>query len=352
MYPPAGVYSDSYSKDMSVVRTKLQWALLIGLFILLLALPHFISDYLTTFVTNMVIMIIAVQGINLLTGYCGQITLGQAAFMMVGGFTSAILTQRLGLSFWIALPCAALVTVAIGLFFALPSVRVKGLYLALSTLAAQFIIVWVVLLIPQLHAAQGFAAPPPRLWSIVIDSAQEFYYLTIIIGALMIFFAKSIVRTALGRAFIAIRDNDLAAEAAGINIFHYKMIAFGICSFYAGIAGSLFAHYLGWIGTESFTLMDSIWYVGMAIVGGLGSVVGPIFGVLLIAFLRQGVILGGTMLEAVLPLSASGMSSSLSIIAFGLVLVVVLIWEPRGLAHRWEIFKSSMRLWPFNYWWG
>ena len=350
MYPPAGLYSDSYAKDMSVVRTRLQWLLLVGLFILLFAIPQFTSSYWITFATTLIIILISVQGINILTGYCGQITLGQAAFMMVGGFTSAMLTNQLGLSFWIALPCSALLAVVIGIIFALPSVRVKGLYLALTTLAAQFILTWIIVNIPQFQAAQGLGAPAPSLFGMLLDTPQEFYYLTVVIGALMIFFAKNIARTGLGRAFIAIRDNDRAAKAAGINIFYYKLIAFAICSFYAGVAGSLYAHHLNWITVDGFSLMDSVWYIGMAIVGGLGSIVGPIFGVTFIVFLRQAILLAAPNLIEIMPFLSTGTISGLLMVVFGLVILMFLILEPRGLAHRWQVIKSSYRFWPFTHW--
>ena len=355
MYPPCGTYNDSYDKDMSIVRTKTQWSLLVAFLAFIFAFPFlpFVSGYIVSVLIDIAIVLIAVQGINIVTGYCGQITLGQAGFVMIGAYTSAIISNELGLSFWIALPVAGITATLLGLFFALPAVRVKGLYLALATLAAQFIIMWTLRYVPEMFGliwgAAGLRAPAPMLGSISLGSTTAFYYLAMSISVLMVFFAKSIVRSGLGRAFVAVRDNDKAAEAIGINIFYYKLIAFGICSFYGGIAGSLSAHYASWIGAESFHLMDSVWWIGMAIIGGLGSTVGPIFGVILLTILRQFMMIMGPKMEVSVPFLAPGAESGLIVLAFGVVILLFLLYEPRGLAHRWGIFKSQYRLWPFAY---
>ena len=351
MFPPSGIYATRYEQDTAIVRTKTQWALTIAGLILLFTLPLFIGSYLTKFITYLAIVIVAVQGINILTGYCGQITLGHAAFMAVGSYVSAILSIRYGLPIWVTLPCAALGAGLVGAVVGLPSVRVKGLYLALATVAAQFIIHWAILNTPEwTGGTSGLILPYVELGGFALDTTFRFYYFAIIITCIMVYFAKNLARTGVGRAFVAIRDNDKAAESIGINLFFYKALAFFIGCLFAGVAGSLWAYYAHHITIEgAFTLMDSVWYVGMAIVGGLGSTLGVIFGCVFILGLKELVLYFGPTISAALPWAGSGLVSGMLAVLIGLVIVIFLIFEPRGLAHRWELLKASYRLHPYNY---
>jgi branched-chain amino acid transport system permease protein len=346
---PTGTYNTNYEVDMAIVRTRLQWGLLITLFLLLGVFPMFASPYLLNFVILVAITIITVEGLNILTGYAGQISLGHAAFMAVGAYTSAIATQRLGIPFIIALPLAGIVTGIIGLIFGLPALRVKGFYLALSTLGAQFIIIYVIEHVAITGGTDGMHCPPASIGPLVFDTRQSFYYLAITITILMTFFAKNIARTRVGRAFVAIRDNDLAAEVMGIDVFYYKLLAFIIGCFFAGVAGSLWAHYFTAIHTEQFPMMNSIWYLGMLVIGGMGSAVGPIFGVIFFRGLEELITIGAPVLANIFPMIGGNIFAALGSIVFGLILMLFLIFEPRGLSHRWGVFKSSYRLWPFSY---
>ena len=346
---PTGTYNTNYEVDMAIVRTRLQWGLLITLFLLLGVFPMFASPYLLNFVILVAITIITVEGLNILTGYAGQISLGHAAFMAVGAYTSAIATQRLGIPFIIALPLAGIVTGIIGLIFGLPALRVKGFYLALSTLGAQFIIIYVIEHIAITGGTDGMHCPPASIGPIVFDTRPSFYYLAITITILMTFFAKNIARTRVGRAFVAIRDNDLAAEVMGIDVFYYKLLAFIIGCFFAGVAGSLWAHYFTAIHTEQFPMMNSIWYLGMLVIGGMGSAVGPIFGVIFFRGLEELITIGAPVLANTFPMVGGNIFAALGSIVFGLVLMLFLIFEPSGLSHRWEVFKNYYRLWPFPY---
>ena len=348
---PCGTYDESYAKDMAIVRTRLQWIILIGGLVLLFSSPLFLGGRWLNLLNLVGISIIAVHGLNILTGYCGQISLGQAAFMAVGAYTSGVLTAKLGLSFWVALPCAALVTGVVGIIFGLPSLRVKGFYLAMATLAAQFII-------PALiaHPLEGITngvrtlvVPAPQIGGMAFTSEQSMFYIIIPLAVLMTFFAKNLVRTGVGRAFIAIRDNDLAAEVTGINVFRYKLLAFFICSIYAGVAGSLWAHWMRAINPDHFTLMDSIWYAGMMIVGGMGSTAGAVFGVAFLRILDELTKILGMWLAGIFVYWGAFMQAALGPIVYGLVIIIFIIFEPRGLAHRWEVFKASYRLRPFAY---
>ena len=346
---PCGTFDRSYDQDMAIVRTRLQWILLIGGLILLMCLPLVLNSQLVNLVIFIAITIIALQGLNILMGYTGLPSMGQAAFIGVGAYTSALLTTH-GVPFLIALPCAGLSSGIIGVIFGLPAVRIKGFYLAMATLAAQFIIPALISnpLEPITGGIRSLRVPIAEIFGFQFSSPQAMFYLAIPICILMVFFAKNIVRTGTGRAFIAVRDNDLAAEVMGINIFKYKLLAFFICSVYAGIAGSLWAHWIRAINPEHFTLMDSIWYLGMLIVGGTGSISGAVFGAIFLRGLDFIATNYSGALADIMPGIANA-QSAVAPIVYGLVIMLFIIFEPRGLAHRWEIFKASYRLRPFPY---
>ena len=347
---PAGIRKTSYTTDNAVVHTRTQYAMLIGFLVLLFMAPFFLSGHMVGIISMVCIFVIAVVGLNILTGLCGQISLGQAAFMGVGAYTTAILMSKFGISFWIALPCAGIAGGLVGLVFGLPALRCKGFYLAMSTLAAQFILFWIFM-----HGGSwtgrfdGTGVPAPTLGGITFNSTVSVYFLIMTITVIMTFFARNISRSRAGRAFVAVRDNDLAAEVMGINIFRYKLIAFFICSFYAGIAGSLYGVYVGWISPDHFGLMESIWMLAMLVVGGMGSTVGAIGGVVFLRTVREFAAMGADVLATAYPPLATlvlGVGTSL---VFGLILVLFLIFEPRGLNHRWQLFKAWYRLLPFPY---
>jgi len=335
---------------MVIVRTRLQWILLFSFLIFLFLIPLFTSAHWVITLIHMGITLIAVLGLNILTGYSGQISLGQAAFMAVGAYSSAIFTTSFGLPFWVAVPCAGLVAALIGLVFGLPSLRVKGFYLAIATLAAHFIIIFVILHLPAATGgAGGLKAPVPKLGGLEFNTDTSYYYLVMTAVVVMTLFAKNLVRTKTGRALIALRDNDNAAEAIGVSLLRYKLLAFSIASFYAGIAGALLAHYAGLISTDYFSLLDSIWFLGILVVGGMGTTIGAIFGTVFITFLEELVHWAAPALGGVVPFLSWEVAFPLSTFIFGLVIVLFLIFEPRGLAHRWEMFKNSYRLWPYAY---
>lgn len=346
---PCGTYNPNYDVDMAIVRTRLQWGLFIAMLILLMVIPLFASAYLLNLIILISIAIVAVHGISILMGYAGQVSLGHAAFMAVGAYTSAILTAKLGLPFWVALPCAGLSAAVVGLIFGLPSLRIKGFYIALSTLGAQFIIMYIIEHIAITGGTSGIHCPSASIGNFVFDNRESYYYIVIIVTILMTFFAKNLVRTRVGRAFIAVRDNDIAAEVLGINVFYYKLLAFFIGCFYAGIAGSLLAHYQATVHPEQFPLMNSIWYLGMVVIGGMGSTLGAILGTIFVKGLDELMVVSAPAIAAVFPAVAENLFAALGAMVFGLIIILFLIYEPRGLAHRWEVFKASYRLWPFSY---
>lgn len=347
---PAGTRNYDYNQDLSIFRTRTQKVLLGALFVLLLTAPLWVNRTWLGVINLIGITIIAATGLNILTGYCGQLSIGHAGFIAVGAYTSALFTSQLGLPFLAGLICSGIVAGLTGIVFGIPSLRVKGFYLAISTIAAFFIIMWVITHWDSVTGGfMGISVPKASILGFEFKSESSKYFLIMTFTALTIFFAKNLVRTRVGRAFVAIRDNDLAAEVMGINLFRYKLLAFFIGCFLAGIAGGLRAHYVGYISHEFFTLSDSILLIGMIIIGGLGTTLGPILGVILIRVLDQ--LLSQYLVPFIenTQILPAGFSSGIAPIIFGLTIIIFLILEPRGLAHRWQKFKAAYRLWPFSY---
>jgi branched-chain amino acid transport system permease protein len=346
---PAGTRNFSYAEDMAIFRTKTQWVLLVILLIILFTIPIYWGHWLSV-ASRIGITIIAVTGLNILTGYCGQLSIGHAGFIAVGAYTSAVLTQRLELPFLVGLLCAGIFSGVVGILFGIPSLRVKGFYLAISTIAAQFIIIWIIQHWTSVTGGfSGMEVAPASIGGIVFSNQASQYYLILVITIIAIYAAKNIARTRVGRAFVAIRDNDLAAEVMGINLFRYKLTAFFIGCFFAGIAGSLLAHTSLSISADYFPFLDSVLFVGMIIIGGLGTTLGPILGVMFIRLLDILVTELSPALQTAFPYLPPGFTSGIAPLLFGLAIILFLIFEPRGLAHRWTLFKSSYRLWPFSY---
>jgi len=334
---------------MAIIRTRLQWIILFAGLALSFCLPLFTGTYMLTIIITTIAMIIATLGIQILTGYCGQLSSGHAAFVAVGAYTSALLTGGAGISFWLAVPIAGLFAGIIGLIVGLTSIRLKGFYLIISTLAAHFIIMYVISHWTSITGGSfGLSAPPPELFGFSFNSPERYYYIAL--GALLLatYVAKNISRTNVGRAFIATRDNDLAAKVMGINVSAYKLLAFFIGCTFAGVGGAIAAHARGVVTPESYTLVESFWYLGYIIIGGLGTITGAFFGVIFIAILNNGLSAILAALSSIYT-GAASLLGPLMLVIFGLAIILFLIFEPRGLAHRWEIFKAWYRLWPFSH---
>jgi branched-chain amino acid transport system permease protein len=347
---PAGTRNYNYAEDMAIFRTRTHWFLLIALFAFLFTAPLWFGDHWLGITNRIGITIIAVTGLNILTGYCGQLSIGHAGFMAVGAYTSAVLTARYDMPFIVGLVAGGILAGLIGILFGMPSLRVKGFYLAITTIAAQFIIIWVIEHWTSMTGPNGIMdVGPAAFGGIVLRTATTEFYLILAITIMTIFAAKNLARTRVGRAFVAIRDNDLAAEVMGVNLFRYKLTAFFIGCFFAGIAGSLIAHTSRSISPDYFQFKDSILFIGMIIIGGLGTTIGPIFGVLFIRLLDELVTQLSPTLQAAFPDILPGFTSGIAPMLFGLAIVLFLIFEPRGLAHRWHLLKSAYRFWPFSY---
>lgn len=349
---PAGDFDRSYEQDMALVRMRWHWWLLAAALLAAYTLPLWGSAYWVSTANRIAYTIVAVQGLNVLTGYTGQISLGQAAFMLVGGYISALLVIYMGFSFFLALPLAALGTGIVGLLFGLPSLRVKGFYLAMATLAAQFILPWITrqTFKEMLGGTSGrIDVPVPQIGSFLFNQVSSYYYISLSVLLFITVLLFNMSRTRLGRAFVAIRDNDLAAELLGVNLFGYKLRAFFMAAMLAGVAGSLKAHSQRGVGTEfGYGLDVSILFLGMLVIGGLGTNLGPYLGVIFVILMEDAANLFGSGLAAAFPESSARLLTSFRPIFFGLVLMLFLIFEPRGLSHRWQRFKAAWRLRPFS----
>lgn len=348
---PAGEFDTSYARDMATIRQPWQWWLLFAFILALYGLPFYANQSTVSLVNRIAITVIAVQGLNLLTGYTGQISLGQAAFMTSGGYISALLVNQAGWPFLAALPLAALGAGVIGLIFGLPSLRVKGFYLAMATLAAQFIIPWFTRnAFPKiLNGAQGLNVQAPVVFGIVFNTPQKYLFLSLTALILTTLIAHNISRSRLGRAFVALRDHDLAAELLGMNLFKYKLQAFFLAAVFAGLAGALAAHNIRHLNSETFNLNDSVIFLGMLVIGGLGSNLGPFFGAIVVELLIEFATLFGPFFITLFPSTAAGAVQALRPLFFGITLMLFLIFEPRGLAHRWQLLKAAWRLRPFSH---
>ena len=346
---PSGVFFTRYEDDSALVRTRAQWVALALFGAALLLLPWVASPRLVAVANLMYVTAIVVVGLQLTTGYAGQVNLGQAAFMGVGAYGASVVEVKLGLPFWVAVPAGGLLAAAIGWAFGLTAARIKGFYLALTTIAAQFLFVFAVLNLPAswLGGVNGFSLKPAAFGPFVLDTDRELNYLFLFGVALMVFGAFGIARSRHGRAFVAVRDDDVAAGMMGIDVAATKARAFVVGAFYAGIGGALWAYQVRFVSVDQFTLFNSIWFIAMMIVGGLGSIVGALVGTVLIRAVQEAITsLGPDLVERVPALGSDIVFASMNVF-LGLVITGFLLLEPKGLMHRWNILKATYRLWPF-----
>jgi branched-chain amino acid transport system permease protein len=324
---------------------------LLVLFIVIV--PLVFGEYYLSIANLVLISIVGALGLNILVGYTGQISIGHAAFMSVGAYTAANLAVRAGLPFWITLPAGGLMAALVGAVVGIPSLRIKGLYLAIATLAGQLIIEWIINHVPWISGGTqaSIQVPRPSLFGYELRTQAALYFFLLFFALIAIVAALNLVRSRIGRAFVAIRDQDIAAEIIGIDIYRYKLISFAISSFYAGVCGVLYTYYFGIANYEQFQIDVSIDYLAMIIIGGLGSVLGSILGAAFVALLPLVI---RTMMESVSGIffDASEMAtvvSSMRLIIFGALIIVFLVLEPEGLNRLWRNIRNYFRVWPFSY---
>ncbi|MBI4755872.1 MAG: branched-chain amino acid ABC transporter permease [Betaproteobacteria bacterium] len=354
LYREAGQFKTSYGADQQIFpirQDRIAMAAILAFFFV--GVPLLANQYwLQAILVPVLIFSLAALGLNILTGYAGQLSLGTAAFMAVGAFAAYNFELRLP---WMPLPVsfvlAGVVAAAVGMLFGLPSLRIKGFYLAVATLAAQFFIVWVLTKFGWFsnYSSSGvITTQKMQILGYAFDTPVRQYLLVLTIVAVMAMLAKNLVRSSTGRAWMAVRDMDVAAEVIGIRLMHTKLLAFAVSSFYCGVAGALYAYaYLGTVEPEGFNLDMSFRVLFMIIIGGVGSILGSFLGAAFIVLAP--IFLNVTAHGLFAGNIPAGLASNLELIVFGGLIIFFLIVEPHGLARLWQIAKEKLRLWPFPY---
>jgi branched-chain amino acid transport system permease protein len=350
-YRENGQFKSTYASDQQMLPILQDRVFMLGLLVFAFGIvPFVVSDYVfLSLLIPFLILALAAIGLNLLVGYCGQISIGHAAFMAVGAYAAYNLALRIPqLNFLVVLVLAGLIAAAVGMLFGIPSLRIKGLYLAVATLAAQFFMDWLfarVKWFTNYSSSGSVSTAPIDMFGWTVDSPQEKYLF--LLGVLIVFtlVAKNLVRSHIGREWMAMRDMDVAAEVIGIRPVYAKLTAFAVSAFYCGVAGALwgFVHLGAW-EPLAFNLTVSLNLLFMIIIGGMGSLLGSFFGAAFIVALP--IILDQVPLWLGVPMSTA-MASHLASMIFGALIVFFLIVEPSGLARLWAIGKEKLRLWPF-----
>ncbi|MEI7496045.1 MAG: branched-chain amino acid ABC transporter permease [Betaproteobacteria bacterium] len=342
-----GSAKETYAADTALFDSASQRAWISIFLLSLVAFPFMVDEYWLYLACLVLINIASTSGLNVLTGYTGLVSLGQAAFMGFGAYTVAILQIRYGTPVLFNLFAGGVVSMLVGLVVGLPSLRVKGLYLAIATIAAGVMAHFIFSHFTQLTGgSSGLNIPPAQFFDLELDTSFRLYWVIMPITVLMLLGVANLFRTRIGRAFIAIRDRDISAEVLGIPLLPYKLLSFAISSFYAGVAGGMFAYFFRSVTPESFPMLMSIFFLASVIVGGMGSVLGSILGAIFMTLVPEVL----KLLVGVLPLGENTMLflSPVRTIVFGLMIVLFLIFEPHGLAEVWRRVRRFFHLWPFK----
>jgi branched-chain amino acid transport system permease protein len=350
---PCGDFRTSYKQDNTIFETKTIRLVTILTIIALCFAPFVFDAYYITLLIQISYLGIAALGLNILVGYTGQISLGHGAFFGFGAFASAWLNSSFNIPVFLCIPLAGFLTMGVGMMFGAPAARIKGLYLAIATLASQFIIEDFFARADWFSGgSSGSTAEPISLFGITFNTDQSFYYVALFALVFMFIWGCNLIRSRDGRAFVAIRDHYLSAEIMGVKLNKYRLLSFGISSFYAGIGGALYAHYLGYVSAEGFTIMMSIQFLAMIIIGGIGSIKGTLMGVIFMVFLPEVLESGVGLMKMTdwgnIPMVVDGLAY-IKEMAIGLVIIGFLIFEPEGLAHRWAQIKNYWKFYPFAY---
>lgn len=352
---PFATFKTSYRQDMAIIRTPLQWVTFVCFLACLVLLPLITPikvgpvQFSLTFFILTGITIISLHGLNIVMGFTGQLSLGQSAFMAVGAFAVSNLVVKLNVPFILALPVGGLIAAFVGLIFGMPSLRIKGLYLLMATVAAHFLITFIIIRLPAIGGTLGLTVSAPSIFGFKVDTDTRYYYLVMGVTTVMTLLAMNLTRGSVGRAFMAIRDDESAASVMGVNTFAYKVLAFGISAFFAGIAGGLLAYYVGMASVDHFTLLYAIWLMGMLAVGGAASTIGVIFGAIFYNVIDTATTVAGPMIQSLLPFLGREHVAGIAMALWALVIMMFLVFEPRGINHRWEMVRASWQLHPFSY---
>jgi len=344
----SGYFRTDYAQDFALIGTRFKLVSVIVFLLALAIFPFVASPFQLDLATQVFLASIGSLSLMLLTGFAGQISLGHAGLIAAGAFTVGILVREINAPFWITLPAAALVGAALGIVFGLPSLRLRGLYLAVSTLALHFVVIYAG---GEYETRRGFSTgimiDPPTVAGFAITNGRVWYFILLAAVAATLLISINLLRTRTGRAWRAIRAHETVAEALGIGIAAYKLLAFVISSAITALAGALFAYYRGFVSVEAFSLFLTIQYVAMVIAGGMGSLAGALLGAGFVTLFPYGI-------ERVLLLlpEAQRYASVLFAVnyaAFGLVMLLFLMFEPAGLVGIWRRMQNYFLHWPYKH---
>ena len=350
---PAGDFRSTYAADTTIFPTITSRNMAILGVLLAAVSPWIMNDYWVAIAIQIGLFGIAALGLNILVGFTGQISIGHAAFFLFGAFTSAYLSSKLGVPVFFAIPLSGVLTALVGLIFGLPAARLKGLYLAIATLAAQYI------LLDFFSRADWFSggtvpamAEPFSIFGYAVHGDRQYFYVVLAYLVASFVLVTNLMRTRDGRALVAVRDHYLSAEIMGINLTKYRTLSFGLAAFFAGVGGALYAHYQLVVSNEGFGIDRSILFLAMVIIGGTGSIMGTLMGTAFVVLLPESMqwissALKGSAIDHALQLNNN--LTFLREIAVGVIIILFLVFEPDGLAHRWRQIKAYWKLYPFSH---
>lgn len=343
-----GNFKTSYEEDLTLFQTDASrlW-LIMGLIVVFILVPIAGNPHVMKILNMIGIYSIAAIGLNILTGYTGMISLGHSAIFGVGAYTSVILASGMNAPFWLAVPAGGVMSAIIGIGFGLPSLRLKGLYLCFATIACQKIMEFIFIHWEGITGGtEGITLSKTASWGLDLKNDMILYYIVFLLLALTAWTSVNLVRSKFGRAFCAIRDNQKVAGALGIPVIKYRLLSFAVSSFYAGIAGALFAYYNLNISPVDFSLAFSVILIAMIIIGGMGSVQGSIYGAVVIVLTKEASIYGERLLAEMFDMHFT--DSFLYEFVAGLLIVLFIIFRPKGLAGIWRDISSVFRAWPLT----
>ncbi|MCV3238301.1 branched-chain amino acid ABC transporter permease [Mesorhizobium sp. ZC-5] len=344
------VFKTSYDADINLFRHGAQAAWYLALLALALVLPVLLDVFLLGEVTNMLIWAIAGMGLMVLVGQSGQASLGHAAFLAIGCYANVLLQERLGLPFIVSFPLAGLIAGFAGVLLAIPTARLHGIYLAIATLAIAILTDDIIVLAePLTGGVTGLMTPTISMFGLEIDryvTPDRFYWLVLLVVVLTVLVYRNLLRAPLGRAFAAVRDSEVSAQAMGVNVARTKATAFGISTAITGLAGALMGHFAGVFNNETFSIIISIQLLLMIVIGGLGSIHGAFFGAIVVALLPQAIALSRDFIGGLLgtgSMAIPGLESAV----FGVILILFILFEPTGIYGRWVKIRTYFELFPF-----
>jgi branched-chain amino acid transport system permease protein len=345
-----GDFKESYGELVALTDSPPVWLWSLLLVIALILAPYLLNSYALSFLTIILITVIGALGLNILTGYTGLISLGHVGFLVTGAYAYAVVVSKYGMPPIVGFFTAGLVPALASLVVGAPSLRLKGLYLAITTLAFSFIINTIILEARWLtNGARGISVQRPNILGVSFDSDAAFIYLCLGFAIAALLATLNIRRSRVGRAFVAIRDNDTAARVMGINLHAYKLFAFVTSAFITGIAGSLYGIYLSFVSVEGFPFLLSIEALAILIVGGLGSALGAVLGTILIVLLPEATRLLFSLFSAQIDAMFTTGAQELKSMLYGLVIILFLRFQPRGLVGAWHDIRRFWVNWPLRY---